>query len=121
MDTNQRFSCSFSAQPMIQESPFGHNNRARFVLFVKLLLDRLRDSGDIVLLEQAKLLVHHCTYRNRLGDPAYCPLAETTELRLRSLVGEFRWEIIQAETSLVFAQRSSMMKRSQPQGIVLRP
>ena len=89
------------------------NRKTRFVVFLKRLLDMLRDSGEMVLLEQCRLAVLHCTHRNRMGDMAYSPLVECTERRLLQIVGKLRWELAQTETNIYFAKRESAVLRLQ--------
>jgi hypothetical protein len=66
--------------------------KKRFAVFVKILfreLDRSDDSAE--LRGVAKAIVLDCTRRNRLGDPAYHPLMEAVDQRLRQHVGETHW------------------------------
>jgi hypothetical protein len=65
--------------------------RIKFLLFVKVLFKRLRDSRDVYLLARAQLLVKAVTRRNKMGDPNFHPLLESMERRLRELVGELHW------------------------------
>jgi hypothetical protein len=65
--------------------------RIKFLLFVKILFKRLRDSRDFYLLARAQLLVRAVTRRNKMGDPNFHPLLDSMERRLRELVGEVHW------------------------------
>lgn len=69
-----------------------HSQKRRFAVFVKILfreLDRSEDRAE--LRDIAKSIVLDCTHRNRLGDPAYQPLMEAVDQRLRRHVGEVYW------------------------------
>jgi hypothetical protein len=66
--------------------------KKRFAVFVKILFRELHrsENGD-ELRDVAKAILLDCTHRNRLGDPAYHPLMEAVDQRLRRHVGETHW------------------------------
>jgi len=66
--------------------------KKRFLLFIKILFKSLEESADSETRDQAKEIVADCTRRNRLGDPAYSPLTDAVDRRLRGLVGESYWQ-----------------------------
>jgi hypothetical protein len=69
-----------------------NSQKKRFAVFVKILFKELDRSGDRAeLREMAKTIVLDCTRRNRLGDPAYRPLMDAIDRRLRRHVGESHW------------------------------
>lgn len=57
-------------------------SRSRFLLFIRILFQHLKRSGDELLLEQAKLVVFQCRYN---GSPQ--SLEKIVEQELHSLVG----------------------------------
>jgi hypothetical protein len=79
------------------------NKRARFVVFLSILLERLHESGDFVLEDRVKAIVLFCTQRNRMGDSKFMPLVDALELRLVVLVGEADWRVACIETRRYFA------------------
>jgi hypothetical protein len=69
-----------------------NSQKKRFAVFVKILFKELGRSEDRAeLREMAKTIVLDCTRRNRLGDPAYRPLMDAIDRRLRRHVGESHW------------------------------
>lgn len=65
-----------------------------FILFIKVLLLYARqvaleknDRADRPLHKVVQAVVSECTRGNRRGDPAYTPLMEVTELKLRKAIG----------------------------------
>jgi hypothetical protein len=84
--------------------------RARFAIFIKLLLKRLENS-DAMLHEQAKSMVSFCLARNRTKDPNCAELVECVEIPLRELVGEIHWRRSHAyytQYELTQSNRNSM-------------
>jgi hypothetical protein len=66
--------------------------RAKFLLFVKILLRHLRETRNYFLLAKARLLVKEIIHQNRMPqDPHFGMLMESVEKRLRLLVGEKHW------------------------------
>lgn len=66
--------------------------KQRFAVFVKILFKELDGSEDACELRNvAKAIVLDCIQRNRLGDPAYHPLMDALDERLRRHVGEIYW------------------------------
>jgi hypothetical protein len=70
--------------------------RDRFAVFVKILLQVLKESGDFALLDSVKQTILVCTRRNQAGDPNFTPLADTTSRLLQSIVGEAQWQRAEA-------------------------
>jgi hypothetical protein len=79
------------------------NKRARFVVFLSILLERLHESGDFILEDRVKAIVLFCTQQNRMGDSKFTPLVDALELRLVVLVGEADWRVACIETRRYFA------------------
>jgi hypothetical protein len=67
------------------------HERTIFLMFLKILLKSIEQSGDRVLSEQARSAIRTCTRRNRMGDPRFSPLDEVLEEYLRQMVGELNW------------------------------
>lgn len=65
--------------------------RARFLLFIKILFKYLVRVDEHLLHDRAKCIVLECTQRNRMGDPRYTPLVEAVERQLKPCVGEVYW------------------------------
>ncbi|KAG7346482.1 hypothetical protein IV203_005550 [Nitzschia inconspicua] len=85
--------------------------KRRFAVFVKILfreLDRSEDRAE--LREVAKAIVLDCTRRNRLGDPAYRPLMNAVDQRLRRHVGETHWR--RAHLYLQHYMKQDALRRS---------
>jgi hypothetical protein len=77
-----------------------NTKRARFVIFLKILLDRLQESGDFCEYELAKFVVLYSAKRNRLGDTSFSPLVDVLERRLRVIVGEAHWKVVHTRTQI---------------------
>lgn len=67
------------------------DHHIRFALFVKILFKYLDDIGEVSLSTKGRYLVRMSTKMNRKGHPAFQPLLERLEKRLRDLVGEVHW------------------------------
>jgi hypothetical protein len=67
------------------------NERQEFVAFIKVLFQYLKDNQDFKRLSQAKAIVAECTQRNRIGVAGYTELKQSTERRLRPVIGEVYW------------------------------
>ena len=67
------------------------NHRALFALFIKILLQSIKESGDMFLYQQVRIVIATCTKRNRMGDPNFMPLEDVLEVHLRQMVGEAHW------------------------------
>jgi hypothetical protein len=65
--------------------------RARFLLFIKILFKYLVRVDEHLLHDRAKGIVLECTQRNRMGDPRYTPLVEAMERQLKPCVGDLHW------------------------------
>jgi hypothetical protein len=68
------------------------SQRQMFLIFIKILfkcLDQQANRPEVR--DKAKKIVALCTQRNRMGDPAFTPLMEAVEKRLRGFVGEVLW------------------------------
>jgi hypothetical protein len=63
--------------------------RVRFALFLKILLQVIAKTGDRVLVEQCRIVISTCIRRARMGDVE--DLHETLQEHLRPLVGEMHW------------------------------
>ena len=83
-----------------------NHRRARFVIFLKILLDSIQKSGDYHLHKQAKHTVAFCTQLNRMGDARFTPLVNTLEVCLRDLVGELHWRHAELQTRKYLAKKS---------------
>lgn len=66
--------------------------KAEFALFLKILMRCLEKSGQTFLMQQTRLTVLTCVRGCKIGDPTFCPLIGSIELRLKKLVGERIWE-----------------------------
>jgi hypothetical protein len=65
--------------------------QVRFVLFLKILLKRLEQSGDSDLHHQAKMIVSICARQKKTGNPQFSLLVDSVDVPLRELVGEEHW------------------------------
>ncbi|KAL3904167.1 MAG: hypothetical protein SGARI_005042 [Bacillariaceae sp.] len=65
--------------------------RIKFLLFLKILIQHLRDTRNYYLLAKAQLLIKAIVQQNRIGDPHFASLMESIERRLRSPEGEQHW------------------------------
>ena len=72
------------------------DTQQQFLLFMKVLFMYVR-GVDTRALEQVKTIVSTCTLRNRLQDPAYTPLMDSIELRLRKFLGEDHWDSVKLQ------------------------
>lgn len=90
--------------------------KKRFLLFVKILFMSLEQSADSETREKAMDIISDCTRRNRLGDPAFSPLMDAVDQRLRGNVGESHWRRAHGYMEH-YLRRQQMMMRP----ISLRP
>jgi hypothetical protein len=67
------------------------SQRQMFLIFIKILFKCLDQANRPEVRDKAKKIVALCTQRNRMGDPAFTPLMEAVEKRLRGFVGEVLW------------------------------
>ena len=84
----------FVSEPMVApgtQSASEREQRLRFLLFLKILIQHLRDTRNYYLLAKSKLLIKAVVRHNRMGDPQFSDLMESIERRLRPLVGEQHW------------------------------
>lgn len=65
--------------------------KRRFLLFIKILFKSLEQASEFETRDRAREIVSDCTRRNRLGDPAFTPLIDVVDQRLRRHVGETHW------------------------------
>lgn len=65
--------------------------KKRFLLFIKILFKSLEQASELETRDKAKQIIADCTRRNRLGDPAFMPLMDAVDQRLRGHVGETHW------------------------------
>ena len=65
--------------------------KRRFLLFIKILFKSLEQASEFETRDRAREIVSDCTRRNRLGDPAFSPLIDVIDQRLRRYVGEAHW------------------------------
>ena len=83
------------SQPIValdpQPPPSVREQRTKFLLFVKILMQHLRDTRNFYLLAKSKLLIKAIVRHHRIGDPHFADLLESIERRLRALVGEQHW------------------------------
>jgi hypothetical protein len=67
-------------------------NRARFALFLKVLIRCLERSNQTSVLRQTRLVVLACIRGHKMGDPSFYPLDRSIEMRLKKLVDYNTWE-----------------------------
>ena len=65
--------------------------KRRFLLFIKILFKSLEQACEFETRDRAREIVSDCTRRNRLEDPAFTPLIDVIDQRLRRYVGEAHW------------------------------
>lgn len=65
--------------------------REQFLLFIKILLKFIEQTGSPRLRQHTKAVVGECTRRNRMGDIDYVPLQDAVEVRLKNVVGDLTW------------------------------
>ncbi len=65
--------------------------KKRFLLFIKILFKSLERASELETRDKAKQIIADCTRRNRMGDPAFTPLMDSIDQRLRGHVGEIHW------------------------------
>ena len=70
-----------------QGPPLLLSEQQMFLLFVKILLMYVRRTKDQTLRRRTVSIITECTQRNRQGDPAYTPLMEAVQQRLRDRLG----------------------------------
>ena len=86
-----------SLSPSVEVLANSLNTQQQFLLFMKVLFVYLRGiDGDENkrMLKQVKTIVSTCTFRNRLQDPAYTPLMDSVERRLRKFLGQGHWDAV---------------------------
>lgn len=66
--------------------------RTIFLMFLKILLKSIEQSGDRVLSQQVRSVILTCTKRNRMGDPHFSPMENVLEEYIRQIVGELNWQ-----------------------------
>ena len=76
--------------PMVVTASTAFQKR-RFLLFIKILFKSLEQASQFETRDRAREIVSDCTRRNRLGDPAFTPLIDVVDHRLRRYVGEAQW------------------------------
>lgn len=76
------------------------SSRARFVVFIQILLRRLESSGCCDMREETRRIVLRHTQLNRNGDST--PLVASLDHQLRQLVGETHWMKAQKATTLYY-------------------
>jgi hypothetical protein len=77
-------------------------SRARFIVFLQILLRRLEASANIRLKQEVKRIVLQHTNLNRIGDSQY---------HLRKLVGEVHWNVALRATRCYFVNKDRRMTR----------
>lgn len=95
------------------EEPVVPSEKAKFLVFVKILLRCLEISGNTKLKSLVKDTVFECTRRHRAkleGFSTDDELLEETKRRLRRLVGELYWVQAKRHTDQ-FCQRRSLARR----------
>lgn len=95
--------------------------RARFLIFMKILFKCLEQAHEFELRDQAKQIVAECTRRNRNGDPNFTPLMDAVERRLRRLVGEAHWKKSSMLLRYFAAKQSGLTGNSIPREISGEP
>ncbi|KAL7471889.1 hypothetical protein ACHAXS_012196 [Conticribra weissflogii] len=78
----------------MQEHPpknYGHINRVKFALFLKVLMKHL-SLTDAKLHEKAQLVIRECILNQRSGELQDTPLMSALKGRLYGLVGSKNWE-----------------------------
>lgn len=83
-----------------------------FLLFIKVLLKCLDTTGNHVLKDRTKAIVGECTRRNRMGDPAFMPLQDAVEARLRVVVGEDYWTRAQRYVQSYPTKQPQLLQRA---------
>jgi hypothetical protein len=94
---------------MIEHEQVHSKSRARFIVFLQILLRRLEASGNIRLKQEVKRIVLRHTKRNRMGDSA--PLVSSLQYHLRKLVGEVHWNMTLRATRCYFVNKDRRMAR----------
>jgi hypothetical protein len=84
-------------------------SRARFIVFLQILLRRLEASANIRLKQEVKRIVLQHTNLNRIGDST--PLVSSLQYHLRKLVGEVHWNVALRATRCYFVNKDRRMTR----------
>jgi hypothetical protein len=84
---------SAQSPPQVPSNKNQHTafQKRRFLLFIKILFKTLEQASEFDTRDKARDIVTDCTRRNRLGDPAFTPLIDVVDQRLRRHVGEAHW------------------------------
>jgi hypothetical protein len=85
---------------IIEQEQADSTSRARFIVFLQILLRRLEASDNIRLKQEVKRIVLRHTKLNRMGDST--PLVSYLQYHLRKLVGEVHWNMALRATRCYF-------------------
>ena len=74
---------------------------------MKILLKHLKAAGEKDLLAESKILIAECTYRCRLADARFSPLADAIATRLLELVGPDYWARAEGLLNFYIARKAA--------------
>eukprot|EP00934_Nitzschia_sp_Nitz4_P002281 Nitzschia sp. Nitz4//scaffold225_size51843//36672//37190//NITZ4_006901-RA/size51843-processed-gene-0.75-mRNA-1//-1//CDS//3329542693//2281//frame0 len=85
--------------------------RTNFLLFIKVLFQLLKRTGDELLMEQAKLIVYRC----QVESPSQSSMRQAVGKELEELVGGYLWAQAKQYTVAFLHKKQREMQQQQQQ------